>query len=140
MVTRKHRPKPRAPSSSHLTPIFSPSQCRIPLGVGIPNTVVSTTINKVCASGMKATMLAAQSIQLGINDVVMAGGMESMSNVPKYIADARKGSKFGHDTLVGGMVKDWLWGAFNDFKMGNCGEICADMRQGRDMVVGKKDL
>ncbi|GJV87015.1 splicing factor SF3a60, partial [Tanacetum coccineum] len=82
----------------------------IPLGVGIPNTVVSTSINKVCASGMKATMLAAQSIQLGINDIVMAGGMESM-----------KGSKFGPDTLVDGMVKDWLWGAFNDFKMGNCG-------------------
>nr|GEW31531.1 E3 ubiquitin-protein ligase CHIP-like [Tanacetum cinerariifolium] len=74
---------------------------RIPLGVGIPNTVVSTTINKVCASRMKA-----QSIQLGINDVVMAGGTESMSNVPKYIADAMKRSKFGHDTLVDGMVKD----------------------------------
>nr|GEV61916.1 acetyl-CoA acetyltransferase, cytosolic 1-like [Tanacetum cinerariifolium] len=99
------------------------------LGAGIPNTVVSTTINKVCASGMKATMLAAQSIQLGINDVVVAGGMESMSNVPKYIADARKGSKFGHDTLVDGMVKDGLWDAFNDFKMGNCGEICADMHE-----------
>ncbi|GKD72290.1 acetyl-CoA acetyltransferase, cytosolic 1-like protein, partial [Tanacetum coccineum] len=120
----------------------------IPLGVGIPNTVVSTSINKVCASGMKATMLAAQSIQLGINDVVMAGGMESMSNLlffpdyPKIKSEVpyRKGSKFGHDTLVDGMVKDWLWGAFNDFKMGNCGEICADMRQGRDMDVGKKDL
>ncbi|PWA45441.1 Thiolase [Artemisia annua] len=99
------------------------------LGAGIPNTVVSTTINKVCASGMKATMLAAQSIQLGINDIVVAGGMESMSNVPKYIADARKGSKFGHDTLVDGMVKDGLWDAFNDFKMGNCGEICADMHE-----------
>nr|GEZ95354.1 acetyl-CoA acetyltransferase, cytosolic 1-like [Tanacetum cinerariifolium] len=72
--------------------------------------------------GSYATMLAAQSIQLGINDVVMAGGMESMSNVPKYIADARQ------DTLVDGMVKDGLWDAFNDFKMGNCGEICVDMR------------
>ncbi|GKB55671.1 acetyl-CoA acetyltransferase, cytosolic 1-like protein [Tanacetum coccineum] len=138
------------------------------LGAGIPNTVVSTTINKVCASGMKdaqpisvntlyyiqlcrSTMLAAQSIQLGINDVVMAGGMESMSNVPKYIADARlifsslvllmsKGSKSGQDTLVDGMVKDGLWDAFHDFKMGNCGEICVDMRQGLDMDVGKKDL
>ncbi|GFZ05406.1 acetoacetyl-CoA thiolase 2 [Actinidia rufa] len=59
------------------------------LGAGIPNTVVCTTINKVCASGMKATMLAAQTIQLGINDVVVAGGMESMSNVPKYLAEAR---------------------------------------------------
>ncbi|KAL0362075.1 UNVERIFIED_CONTAM: Acetyl-CoA acetyltransferase, cytosolic 1 [Sesamum calycinum] len=59
------------------------------IGAGIPNTVVCTTVNKVCASGMKATMLAAQSIQLGINDVVVAGGMESMSNVPKYLGEAR---------------------------------------------------
>nr|GEW67650.1 acetyl-CoA acetyltransferase, cytosolic 1-like [Tanacetum cinerariifolium] len=79
------------------------------LGAGIPNTVVSTSVNKVCASGMKATMLAAQSIQLGQNDIVVAGGMESMSNVPKYIAEARKGSKFGHDTLVDGIMKDGLW-------------------------------
>nr|GEV28448.1 mediator of RNA polymerase II transcription subunit 14 [Tanacetum cinerariifolium] len=85
-------------------------------------------------------MLAAQSIQWGINDVVMACGTVSMSNVPKYIADAMKGYKFGHDTLVDGMVKDRLWGAFNDFKLGNYGEICADMRQGPDMDVGKKDL
>ncbi|CAD6203913.1 unnamed protein product [Miscanthus lutarioriparius] len=61
------------------------------LGAGIPNSVVCTTVNKVCASGMKATMFAAQSIQLGINDIVVAGGMESMSNAPKYIAEARKG-------------------------------------------------
>ncbi|XP_019163958.1 PREDICTED: acetyl-CoA acetyltransferase, cytosolic 1-like [Ipomoea nil] len=59
------------------------------LGAGIPNTVVCSTVNKVCASGMKATILAAQSIQLGINDVVVAGGMESMSNVHKYFAEAR---------------------------------------------------
>ncbi|XP_076909061.1 acetyl-CoA acetyltransferase 2-like [Bidens hawaiensis] len=96
------------------------------LGAGIPNTVVSTSVNKVCASGMKATMLAAQSIQLGLNDIVVAGGMESMSNVPKYIAESRKGSKFGHDTLVDGILKDGLWDVFNDYKMGNCAEICAD--------------
>ncbi|XP_073001343.1 acetyl-CoA acetyltransferase 2-like isoform X1 [Typha latifolia] len=96
------------------------------LGAGIPNSVVCTTINKVCASGMKATMLAAQSIQLGINDVVVAGGMESMSNAPKYIAEARKGSRFGHDTLVDGMLKDGLWDAYNDFAMGMCAELCAD--------------
>ncbi|XP_042441517.1 acetyl-CoA acetyltransferase, cytosolic 1-like isoform X1 [Zingiber officinale] len=95
------------------------------LGAGIPNTVVCTTINKVCASGMKATMLAAQSIQLGINDVVIAGGMESMSNAPKYIAEARKGSRFGHDTLVDGMLKDGLWDVYNDFGMGMCAELCA---------------
>nr|XP_009399886.1 PREDICTED: acetyl-CoA acetyltransferase, cytosolic 1 isoform X2 [Musa acuminata subsp. malaccensis]XP_018678464.1 PREDICTED: acetyl-CoA acetyltransferase, cytosolic 1 isoform X2 [Musa acuminata subsp. malaccensis] len=96
------------------------------LGAGIPNTVVCTTVNKVCASGMKATMFAAQSIELGINDVVVAGGMESMSNAPKYIAEARKGSRFGHDSLVDGMLKDGLWDVYNNVSMGICGEICAD--------------
>ncbi|KAH8489673.1 hypothetical protein H0E87_025051 [Populus deltoides] len=96
------------------------------LGAGISNSVVCTTINKVCASGMKATMLAAQSIQLGINDVVVAGGMESMSNVPKYLAEARKGSRLGHDSLVDGMLKDGLWDVYNDYGMGNCAELCAD--------------
>eukprot|EP00257_Ricinus_communis_P022870 XP_015582718.1 acetyl-CoA acetyltransferase, cytosolic 1 [Ricinus communis] len=96
------------------------------LGAGIPNSVVCTTVNKVCASGMKATMLAAQSIQLGINDVVVAGGMESMSNVPKYLAEARKGSRLGHDSLVDGMLKDGLWDVYNDVGMGSCAEICAD--------------
>lgn len=96
------------------------------LGAGIPNAVVCTTINKVCASGMKATMLAAQTIQLGINDVVVAGGMESMSNVPKYLAEARKGSRLGHDSLVDGMLKDGLWDVYNDFGMGVCAELCAD--------------
>ncbi|EXB34477.1 Acetyl-CoA acetyltransferase, cytosolic 1 [Morus notabilis] len=96
------------------------------LGAGIPNTVVCTTINKVCASGMKATILAAQSIQLGINDVVVAGGMESMSNTPKYLAEARKGSRLGHDSLVDGMLKDGLWDVYNDVGMGVCAEICAE--------------
>ncbi|PON95661.1 Thiolase-like protein [Trema orientale] len=96
------------------------------LGAGIPNTVICTTVNKVCASGMKATMLAAQSIQLGINDVVVAGGMESMSNVPKYIAEARKGSRLGHDSLVDGMLKDGLWDVYNDYGMGVCAELCAE--------------
>nr|AJT35503.1 acetyl-CoA acetyltransferase [Gentiana rigescens] len=96
------------------------------IGAGIPNTVVCTTINKVCASGMKATIIAAQSIQLGVNDVVVAGGMESMSNVPKYLADARKGSRLGHDTLVDGMMKDGLWDVYNDCGMGVCAEICAE--------------
>ncbi|KAJ0988219.1 hypothetical protein J5N97_006575 [Dioscorea zingiberensis] len=96
------------------------------LGAGIPNTVVCTTVNKVCASGMKATMFAAQSIQLGINDIVVAGGMESMSNAPKYLAEARKGSRFGHDSLVDGMLKDGLWDVYNDFAMGMCAELCSD--------------
>ncbi|XP_057961245.1 acetyl-CoA acetyltransferase 2-like isoform X2 [Malania oleifera] len=95
------------------------------LGAGIPNSVICTTINKVCASGMKATMLAAQSIHLGINDLVVAGGMESMSNAPKYLVEARKGSPLGHDTIVDGMLKDGLWDVYNDFGMGACAEICA---------------
>ncbi|KAK9689510.1 hypothetical protein RND81_09G064000 [Saponaria officinalis] len=96
------------------------------LGAGIPNSVVCTTINKVCSSGMKATMLAAQSIQLGANDIVVAGGMESMSNTPKYIAQARTGSRLGHDIIIDGMLKDGLWDVYNDFGMGLCAEICAD--------------
>lgn len=96
------------------------------LGAGIPNSVICTTVNKVCASGMKATMFAAQSIQLGINDIVVSGGMESMSNAPKYLAEARKGSRLGHDTIVDGMLKDGLWDVYNDFGMGVCAELCAD--------------
>ncbi|XBI51394.1 hypothetical protein VPH35_033905 [Triticum aestivum] len=75
---------------------------------------------------MKATMFAAQSIQLGSNDIVVAGGMESMSNAPKYIAEARKGSRFGHDSLVDGMLKDGLWDVYGDCAMGVCAELCAD--------------
>ncbi|XP_022142541.1 acetyl-CoA acetyltransferase, cytosolic 1 [Momordica charantia] len=95
------------------------------LGAGIPNSVVCTTINKVCASGMKATMIAAHTIELGLNDVVVAGGMESMSNAPKYLQEVRKGSRFGNDTIVDGMLKDGLWDVYNDFAMGVCAEICA---------------
>lgn len=96
------------------------------LGAGIPNSVVCTTINKVCSSGLKAVMLAALSIQAGANDIVVAGGMESMSNVPKYLPNARKGSRFGHEDVVDGMLKDGLWDVYNDFGMGVCGELCAD--------------
>ncbi|KAJ4704115.1 Acetyl-CoA acetyltransferase [Melia azedarach] len=96
------------------------------LGAGIPNSVICTTINKVCSSGMKAVMFAAQSIQLGTNDIVVAGGMESMSNAPKYLSEARKGSRLGHDTIIDGMLKDGLWDVYNDFGMGVCAEICAD--------------
>ncbi|KAL7213806.1 hypothetical protein ACSBR2_016359 [Camellia fascicularis] len=96
------------------------------LGAGLPNTVICTTINKVCSSGMKATMLAAQTIELGVNDIVVAGGMESMSNAPKYLAEARKGSRLGHDTIIDGMLKDGLWDVYNDFGMGVCAELCAD--------------
>lgn len=92
---------------------------------GIPNTVPSTVVNKVCASGSKAIMLGAESIMLGINDVVVAGGMESMSNIPYYLDKARNGYRLGHGTLIDGMIKDGLWDVYRDFHMGNAAEICA---------------
>lgn len=95
------------------------------IGAGIGYNVPCTTINKVCASGMKAVMLAAQSIMLGINDVVVAGGMESMSNVPYYIPKARFGYKYGNAELVDGLVKDGLFEVYYKFPMGNCAENTA---------------
>jgi len=92
---------------------------------GIPNTVPGTTINKVCASGMKSIMLAAESIMLGLNDVVVAGGMESMSNVPYYLDKARNGYRLGHGTVTDGLVKDGLWDVYNDYHMGSAAELCA---------------
>lgn len=95
------------------------------IGAGIPNTVPSTTINKVCASGSKAIMLAAESIMMGINDVVVAGGMESMSNVPYYLDKARGGYRLGHGQLTDGVIKDGLWDVYNNYHMGSAGELCA---------------
>jgi acetyl-CoA C-acetyltransferase len=92
---------------------------------GIPNTVPATTVNKVCASGAKAVIMGAQSIMLGVNDVVVAGGMESMSNVPYYLDKARTGYRLGHGQLIDGMIKDGLWDVYKDFHMGNAGELCA---------------
>lgn len=91
---------------------------------GLPD-VPSTTINKVCASGTKAIMLAAQSIALGQNDIVVAGGMESMSNVPYYLDKARTGYRLGHGQLTDGLVKDGLWDVYNDYHMGSAAELCA---------------
>jgi acetyl-CoA C-acetyltransferase len=97
------------------------------LGAGIPNTVPCTTVNKVCASGMKAIALAAQSIMTGDNEVVIAGGMENMSSVPHYL-DARGGQKFGDIKMADGMVKDGLTDVYNQTHMGNCAELCARER------------
>jgi acetyl-CoA C-acetyltransferase len=85
----------------------------------------ATTVNKVCASGMKAIMLAAQSITFGENDIVLAGGMESMSNVPYYLPKARTGYKLGNDLLIDGLVEDGLWDVYNDYHMGSAAELCA---------------
>lgn len=92
---------------------------------GIPQTVPGTTINKVCASGMKAVALAAQAIQTGEHEVVVAGGMESMSNVPYYLDKARTGYKLGHGSIQDGLVKDGLWDVYKDYHMGNAAELCA---------------
>ncbi len=92
---------------------------------GLSNTTPCTTINKVCASGSKAVMLAAQSIKLGERDIVLAGGMESMSNVPYYLDKARNGYRLGHGQVTDGIVKDGLWDVYNDYHMGNAGEACA---------------
>lgn len=92
------------------------------IGAGLGYHVPCTTINKVCASGMKAIMLATQSIMTGQQDVVIAGGMESMSNVPYYIPKARFGYKYGNAELVDGLAKDGLFEAYYKFPMGNCAE------------------
>lgn len=95
------------------------------LGAGIPNTVPCTTVNKVCSSGLKAVIIAAQSIKAGDADVVIAGGMENMSLTPFYEMTARTGSKFGHTKLLDGIVQDGLTDAYNKEVMGNCAELCA---------------
>ncbi len=92
---------------------------------GLPNTVPCTTIHKVCASGMKSVMLGAQTIMLGDNDVVVAGGMENMSQVPYYAPTARYGNKLGDVKLVDGLIKDGLWEVYNNYHMGNAAELCA---------------
>ena len=92
---------------------------------GLGDEVPCTTINKVCASGMKSIMLAAQSIALGQNDVVVAGGMESMSNVPYYLPKARTGYRLGDGTIQDGLVLDGLTDVYNEYHMGNAAELCA---------------
>ncbi len=92
---------------------------------GIGNNVPCTTVNKVCASGMKAIQLGAQTILAGDNDVVVAGGMENMSQVPHYMSGGRTGQKLGDMKLVDGMVKDGLTDVYNRYHMGNAAELCA---------------
>ncbi|OUJ69462.1 acetyl-CoA C-acyltransferase [Hymenobacter crusticola] len=92
---------------------------------GLPDTVECTTVNKVCASGSKAIMFAAQAIMLGQADVILAGGMESMSNVPYYLDKARFGAKYGHGQMIDGLMKDGLWDPYHDYAMGNAAENTA---------------
>ena len=96
------------------------------LGAGLPQTVGCTTINKVCGSGLKAVMLAAQAIQSGDSEVVVAGGMESMSNAPYLLARSSNRNLVNPNELVDSMVKDGLWDVYNDFHMGAAAELCAE--------------
>lgn len=91
---------------------------------GLPNSVVSMTINKVCGSGLKAVMLAADSIQLGRANVVVAGGQENMSQAPYLLENVRNGYRMGHTSTTDSMIKDGLWDPYNNFHMGSAAELC----------------
>ncbi|HEY2405321.1 MAG TPA: acetyl-CoA C-acyltransferase, partial [Polyangiaceae bacterium] len=92
---------------------------------GLPHRVPCTTVSKVCGSGLQAVIWGAKTIQLADANVVVAGGMESMSNVPYYLREARSGYRMGDGKIVDGMIFDGLWDPYNDFHMGNAGELCA---------------
>lgn len=119
----------------HVTEVYMGSVLQANLGqaparqaakfAGLPDSVHCTTVNKVCASGMKAIMLGAQSIMLGDHDVVIAGGMENMSQVPYYLDNNRWGAKYGHGSVIDGLAKDGLTDVYGNFPMGNCAELCA---------------
>lgn len=96
------------------------------LGAGLPDSVPCTTINKVCGSGLKAVMIGAQAIALGDASVVVAGGMESMTNAPYLLERARSGYRLGHGTLIDSIIKDGLWDVYNNFHMGSAAEQCAE--------------
>ena len=93
---------------------------------GIPDTVPAFTVNKVCGSGLKAVVLAAQAVKCGDADVVVAGGMESMSNTPYLMKNARGGFRMGNQTVYDAMIHDGLWDAYHDYHMGNTGEVVAE--------------
>lgn len=104
------------------------------IGAGIGHNVPCTTVNKVCSSGMKTVMLGAQSIMLGINDIVVTGGMESMSNIPYYIPKARYGYKYGHGQMIDGLMHDGLWEIYNGFPMGSCADNTA-----KEMSISREE-
>jgi len=104
------------------------------LYAGLPTSVECMTVNKVCGSGLKSVMLAAQAIALGDADIIVAGGMESMSNVPYLLDKARTGYRLGHGQIIDALIKDGLWDVYNDFHMGNAGELCA-----REYNISRRD-
>ncbi|HEX6893026.1 MAG TPA: acetyl-CoA C-acyltransferase [Chryseolinea sp.] len=107
---------------------------QVAAGAGLGFEIPCTLVNKVCASGMKAVMLGAQSIMLGQNDVILAGGMESMSNIPYYLLKARTGYKYGHGELLDGLQYDGLTDAYNHCAMG----VCAD-NTAKEMNISRQD-
>ncbi len=92
---------------------------------GIPDRVPATTVGKVCGSGLQSVVLASRALALGDAEIAVAGGMESMSNVPYYLTQARTGARMGHGKMIDGMIHDGLWDPYGDFHMGNAGEKCA---------------
>jgi acetyl-CoA C-acetyltransferase len=92
---------------------------------GLPPSVETMTVNKVCGSGLKSIMLAAQAVMLGDAEVIVAGGMESMSNAPYMLEKARTGYRMGHGKIIDSIIKDGLWDVYNDFHMGDAAELCA---------------
>jgi acetyl-CoA C-acetyltransferase len=98
---------------------------QVALGAGLPDSVPCNTVNKVCGSGLRTVMMAAQAIRAGDVDVCLAGGIESMSNTPFYLDGARDGLRLGDKKLIDGMIKDGLWDVYNDYHMGNAAELCA---------------
>ncbi|QOJ29268.1 MAG: acetyl-CoA C-acetyltransferase [Ignavibacteriales bacterium] len=105
------------------------------LFAGLPEKTETMTINKMCGSGLKAVMLAAQAIQTGDADVIIAGGMESMSNAPYLLSKARSGYKLGHGQLLDSMIIDGLWDVYNNIHMGSCAEKCA-----KDFNMTRKEV
>lgn len=129
---------------AHIDEVFM--GCVLPAGIGqaparqaalfagISNQTPCTTVNKVCGSGLKAVALGAQAIATGQADVVVAGGMESMSNVPYYLPAARSGMRLGNSTVIDGMIHDGLWDVYNNFHMGSAAELCA-----RERKIGRQE-
>ncbi len=107
---------------------------QVALKAGLSKQTPSTAVNKVCASGMKSIMMAANQIQLGEADIMVAGGMESMSNTPYYLRKHRFGSKLGHQKVEDGILIDGLWDVYNDYHMGNAAELCA-----RECHISRED-
>ncbi|MBK8982482.1 MAG: acetyl-CoA C-acetyltransferase [Ignavibacteria bacterium] len=101
---------------------------------GLPDSVPALTINKVCGSGLKSVMLADQAIKCGDAEIVVAGGFESMSNVPYYLDKARSGYRMGNGTVIDGMIKDGLWDVYNNYHMGSAAEMCS-----REMNISRED-